>query len=167
MLLEFLKRLLSSTSNNTKNAVILNYQTLLKEIITIEDVPSDILKKCCEIFTDYNITYSDLSTNASSKTEYDCIYELITGFPPLYQLISKYDAMTDEFVEKVLLLFNSAIKYPLLPEFVQDKTKPSSMQKAILSGLDIFMTNDSKDTEILILLQLSTISILAFDTREK
>ena len=167
ILLNFLKNLLSSNSNNTKNAVILNYQTLLKEIIKIENVPSDILKKCCEIFTDYNITYSDISISASNKTEYDCICELITGFPSLYQLISKYDAMTDEFVEKVLLLFNSAIKYPLLPEFVQDKTKPSSMQKAILSGLDIFSTGDSKDTEILILLQLSTISILAFDTREK
>ncbi|CAI4049305.1 Mon2p SKDI_14G0360 [Saccharomyces kudriavzevii IFO 1802] len=167
LLLNFLKKLLLSTSNNTKHAVILNYQILLKEIINIENVPSDILKNCCEIFTEYNITYSDLSINASKRTEYDCLYELITGFPSLYQLISKYDAMTDEIVEKVLLLFNSAIKYPLLPEFAQDKTKPSSLQNAILSGLDIFTTKDSKDTEILVLLQLSTISILAFDTREK
>ncbi|EJS42111.1 mon2p [Saccharomyces arboricola H-6] len=167
MLLNFLKKLLLSTSNNTKHTVILNYQTLLEKIITIENVPYDILQNCCEIFTDYNITYSDLSISTSNKTEYDCLYELIAGFPFLYQLISKYDAMTDEFVEKVLLLFNSAIKYPLLPEFVQDKTKPSSMQKAILSSLDIFTTKDSEDTEILVLLQLSTISILAFDTREK
>ncbi|QID87504.1 Endocytosis and vacuole integrity protein [Saccharomyces pastorianus] len=167
VLLNFMKRLLLSTSNNTKNAVILNYQTLLKEILNTNNVPPGILKDCCEIFTEYDITYSDLSISASNKTEYDCIYELITGFPSLYKLVFEYDAMTDEFVEKVLLLFNSAIKYPLLPEFVQDKTKPSSMQKAILSGLDIFATKDFKDTEILILLQLSTISVLAFDTREK
>lgn len=168
-LLSFLQSLLNSGSTEITYVAVINYRNLLKSMTVIEDLPPQVLQSCIEIWSQYNVVYSDISGSStlSTKSAYDCIQELITGFPFLYQIMMKYQGVTAPFVEKTLSLFNSAVRYPLLPEHTRDNTKPSSLQLAVLNGLSTFELSQKGDIEVLILFQLSMMITLPFETREK
>lgn len=169
LFLEFLQSLFSSGSTEISYVAIMNYRNLLKAMAGINDLPAEVLNKSISIWSNYNLVYNNLSLSntQTNKTGYDCINELIVSFPYLYEIITKYQGMSVEFVEKALGLFNSAVRYPLLPEHTKDNTKPSSLQSAVLKGLNIFDKSQDSEVEILILYQLSMIITLPFETREK
>lgn len=88
-LLNFIQKLLSSSTVDINFVTITNYHNLLKEMWNIPEVPEPIWKMCHNIWCGYNITYSDLAgptKEFKTKTEYDCICELIILFPDLYKL---------------------------------------------------------------------------------
>lgn len=168
-LLSFIQKIFSSKSTGVRYVAISNYQRLLKEMAKLSDIPEGILEQCQDLWNNYNIIYSDFSdSNAySAKSEYDCVLELVACFPYLYSVMDKYSKVSFEFVESSLGLFTSASRYPLLPQHTKDNKRPSTLQQAILDGLTIFDSNKDREIELLVLFQLSTMSTLAFDTREK
>lgn len=160
----------SSQSTEIAFVAIENYRNLLAFAANLEVFPSKVLNKCVEIWSDYRIVYGDItdpSGGYSSKNGYDCIEELINAFPYLYQLMVKYNKISVEFVEKTLSLFYSAVRYPLLPEHTRDNNRPSSLQTAILKGLNTFDITQKSEIEVLVLLQLSVMVTLPFETHEK
>ncbi|CAL9738070.1 protein Mon2p [Monosporozyma servazzii] len=164
-----LQKLFHSQSTGIKFVAISNYKRVLQTILELSNVPDEILNKSHELWIDYNIVYSDSTEekNVNSKSEYDCVYELISTFPFVYQLATRYNKLSFEFVENSLSLFNAASRYPLLPPYSKDNVKPSTLQASVLDGLKEFDNQQSNEVEILILLQLSSMSTLMFDTREK
>lgn len=160
----------SSTSTELAFVAIENYRSLLSFATELEVFPSEVLNKCVDIWSGYRIVYGDITNSSgsySSKSGYDCIEELINAFPYLYQIIVKYNSISIEFVEKTLSLFYSAVRYPLLPEFMRDNHKPSSLQAAVLKGLNTFELTQRSEIEILVLLQFSVMVTLPFETHEK
>ncbi|CAR26820.1 ZYRO0C02266p [Zygosaccharomyces rouxii] len=160
----------SSTSTEVAFVAIENYRSLLAFATKLEVFPSEVLDKCIEIWSGYRIVYGDITDSSGSysrKSGYDCIEELINAFPCLYQIIVKYNGISVEFVEKSLSLFYSAVRYPLLPEHIRDSNKPSSLQAAVLSGLKTFELTQKSEIEVLVLLQLSVMVTLPFETHEK
>lgn len=169
LLLDYLQNLISSDSTVVNFVAINNFRELLKVMSGLDGIPSVVLEKVHQIWINYNVVYSDpqKSENYPNKTGYECVLEFISAYPHVYALMEKYNSVTYEFVESSLGIFNTASKYPLLPEHIQDKTKPTSLQQTILDGLSIFGVKQNKDIELLILFQLSTICKLPFDTRRK
>ncbi|AQZ11435.1 MON2 (YNL297C) [Zygosaccharomyces parabailii] len=169
ILLDALQHFTSSDATELAYVAIQNYRNLLEFAVGIDCFPAIVLNKCIEIWCGYHIVYGDItgSNEYSSKTGYDCIEELVTGFPFLYQIMMKHDRITVEFMEKTLSLFYSAVRYPLLPEHTRDNRKPSSLQLAVLRGLNTFKTTQKSELEVLVLLQLSVMVTLPLDTREK
>lgn len=169
LFLDFMQSLFNSGSSEVSYAAIVNYRDLLKAMVDLDGLPIEVLDKCTSIWSQYNVVYSNLSlsNNQTTKNGYDCIHELIVSFPYLYEIIVKNQGLSLDFVEKTLGLFNSAVRYPLLPEYSKDNDKPSSLQSAVLKGLDIFTTPQKSEVEMLVLYQLSMIIILPFETREK
>lgn len=166
--LDFMEHFMSSESTDVAYVAIVNYRSLLKSTLDIPHLPKIVLDKVIEIWHHYNIVYSDVSLNSySNRSRYDCIQEFISSFPYLYDLITKNEGITTDFIEKTLSLFNSAVRYPLLPENLRDRAKPSSLQSAVLDGLSSFASSQSGDIEVLILFQLSMILTFPFETREK
>lgn len=168
-LLDFLQSLFSSGSPAVAYVAIINYRGLLKAMVGMRNIPTKVLQKCISIWSQYDVVYID---NPSSncpiqKNGYDCVQELITSFPYLYEIVVAYQKLSVEFVELTLNLFNSAVRYPLLPEHTKDNLKPSSLQAAVLSGLETFGPSHTDDVDTLILYQLSVIITLPFETREK
>ncbi|GAV52810.1 hypothetical protein ZYGR_0AI00920 [Zygosaccharomyces rouxii] len=160
----------SSTSTEVAFVAIENYRSLLAFATGLDVFPSEVLDKCIDIWSGYRIVYGDITNSSgsySSKSGYDCIEELINAFPYLYQIIVKYNGISIEFVEKTLSLFYSAVRYPLLPELVKDNYKPSSLQAAVLKGLNTFELSQKSEIEVLVLLQLSVMVTLPFETHEK
>ncbi|EDO16911.1 hypothetical protein Kpol_1020p19 [Vanderwaltozyma polyspora DSM 70294] len=168
-LLDYFQRILVSDSTEASHAAIVNFQKLLKELVNIKDIPSEILKKLYEIWCGYSIIYGDISGGNTfhQVSGYDCIDEHIKGFPYLFELMKLYNQVTVEFVEKALSLFNSAVRYPLLPEHTKDNKKPSSLQGGIMKSLSTFKCLEDPELEKLLLLQLGAIATLPFETREK
>ncbi|CCK72599.1 Mon2p KNAG_0K02360 [Huiozyma naganishii CBS 8797] len=167
--LGFIERLLVSKSTGVKYVAINNYRELLKSMYLLDDVSTEILQKCEQLWNGYVIVYNDSieQNNFIVKNEYDCVLELLNSFAELYQLMEKYHRVDFPFVENSLGLFTSAAKYPLLPQHTKDNNRPSSLQAAVLSGLTLFPSNKSNDIELLIIFQLSNMTTLMFDTREK
>lgn len=164
-----LQKLFGSQSSGVKFVAITNYKRLLQSLLELSNVPDEILNKSHQLWINYNIVYSDSpeQKNANSKSEYDCVYELISTFPFVYQLATKYDKLSFEFVENSLSLFNAASRYPLLPPYSKDSVKASTLQASVLNGLKEFDNEQSNEVEFLILFQLSAMATLMFDTREK
>lgn len=168
MLLDFIESYVGSGSTDVAYVAIVNYHTLLKSMLDMAYLPKEVLDKVMDIWSRYNIVYGDLTDNTFAKrSNYDCVQEFIASFPHLYKLIMKYEGVTVEFLEKILSLFNSAVRYPLLPENIRDKIKPSSLQLAVLTGLSTFAQSENGNIEVLILFQLSAIMALPFETKEK
>lgn len=168
-LLQFFEKLLSENSSEVAYSAIASFQNLLKEMTKLDNIPKDHLIMTYKIWCGYSIIYGDISGSKAynQKSGYDCIDELVKGFPHLYALLKSYDCIDVKFVEKSISLFNSAVRYPLLPEHTRDSKKPSSLQKSIMEGLFSFEAIQQPDIEKMILLQLSTIITLPFETREK
>lgn len=168
-LLDFLQSLFNSGSPEVSYVAIINYRSLLKAMVDMKDIPLQILQKCIYIWSHYDVVYSDMPSSDSpiQKNGYDCIQELISSFPYLYEITVTYKMMSVEFVEMTLNLFNSAVRYPLLPEHTKDSLKPSSLQSAVLNGLETFSPSHDDDVDTLVLYQLSIIVTLPFETREK
>lgn len=168
-LLNFMQLLFNSGLPEVSYVAIANYRTLLEAMVNMEKVPKEVLEKCVSIWSEYDVVYNDMPSSNSpiQKNGYDCIQELITSFPYLYELVTTYRKISVEFVETTLNLFNAAVRYPLLPDHTKDNLKPSSLQSAVLSGLEIFSLSDDDDVHSLILYQLSVIVTLPFETREK
>lgn len=164
-----LQYLFNSQSAGIKYVAISNYKRILESLLEFQDIPNNLLSKSCEPWLDYNIVYSDFGEqqNSKSKSDYDCVYELILTFPYLHQLVTKHNTLSSDFVERSLALFNAASKYPLLPPYSRDNIKPSSLQESVLKGLKEFENSQSDEIELLILFQLSSMTTLMFDTREK
>ncbi|CCD22767.1 Mon2p NDAI_0A06120 [Naumovozyma dairenensis CBS 421] len=168
--LNLFDKLLKSKSSSVNYVTVINYQKLLKSMIKFPYLPEPIWKKCHEIWLGYNITYSDLASltpEVGAKTEYDCVTELLIAFQDLYPLVDKYGKISEEFTEKSLGFFNSAARYPLLPEYSQDKTKLSGLQNQLLCCLHLFDRIENREIELLVIYQLTVFGTLCFDTREK
>ncbi|KAK5960383.1 Mon2p PWA37_002462 [Arxiozyma heterogenica] len=168
-LYDALQYLFHSKFAGIKFVAISNYKRTLESVLELQDIPNTLLTKSCELWLDYNIVYSDFGEqqNSKSKSDYDCVYELILTFPYIYQLVTKHNTLSSDFVERSLTLFNTASKYPLLPPYSKDNIKPSSLQESVLKGLKKFENSQSSKIELLILFQLSSMTTLMFDTREK
>ncbi|QLQ80866.1 hypothetical protein HG537_0E02210 [Torulaspora globosa] len=168
-LLNFLQLLFNSGLPEVSYVAIVNYRILLEAMAKMEKVPHEVLEKCVTIWSEYDVVYNDMPSSNSpiQKNGYDCIQELITSFPYLYEIVTSYRKISVEFVEMTLNLFNSAVRYPLLPEHTKDNLKLSSLQSAVLSGLEIFSSSHDDDVDTLILYQLSVIITLSFETRER
>ncbi|CCE61140.1 hypothetical protein TPHA_0A00550 [Tetrapisispora phaffii CBS 4417] len=168
-LISFFNHVLKSSSPEAAFIAITNFQKLIKKLNEMKDVPTLILKTTYETWCSFNIIYSDISNKNAyqNKSGYDCIDELIKGFPELFQLLKKYDMIEMDFVKQSLTLFNAAIRYPLLPEHTRDNKRPSTLQSYILTALNSFEMIKESEVERAIILQLSNIISLPFDTREK
>lgn len=168
-LLNFLEVLFLTSPISIKFVAIGHFKGLLDAMVKIDDIPPVLLEKVQNIWMNYKIVYSDTQNvdPFNSKSEYDCVLELLLGFPLLFKLMNKANALTANFVEKSLSIVNAASRYPLLPEHSNDKIRPSSLQKAILDCLSLFDGKQSAEIELLLLFQVSSICTLTFDTREK
>lgn len=166
---QFLKALFSSHVVSIKYVSIKYYAELLRVMATIECIPQELLEKAYKIWVNYKIVYGDtqLGDPFNSKSEYDCVLELINAFPLLYKLMVDRDLVTEAFVEESLNVFNTASRYPLLPEHSNDNKRLSSLQKSIYDALNLFDKNQSSNIELLLLFQITRICTLTFDTREK
>lgn len=168
-LLDFIKRLLSVPFPSVKFVAVANLKKLLEAMTKLDNIPINILQECFSLFSNYNVIYSDTTdrTIPNSKTEYDCIYELMTVFPYLHQLMKKFDQISYTFIDGSLNLFNSTSKFPLLPQYTKDKLKPSSLQDSILQNIKILDIDQSDDIALVVLFHISSLSTLMFDTRGK
>ncbi|KAG0672213.1 hypothetical protein C6P45_003688 [Maudiozyma exigua] len=166
---QFLEGLFSSPDVSIKYIAIKHYAELLKVIGNISNIPEAILEQAHDIWTGYKIIYGDNinSDPFNNKSEYDCVLELINAFPLLYKLMLDKGMVTERFVSDSLSVFNTASRYPLLPEHSSDSKRPSTLQKSILDSLELFNKNQSPNTELLLLFQITKICTLTFYTREK
>ena len=166
---QFLEGLFSSSDVSIKYIAMKHYAELLKVIGNIANIPKAILERACDIWTDYKIVYGDNinSDPFNNKSEYDCVLELIDAFQLLYKLMLDKNMVTETFVSDSLSVFNTASRYPLLPEHTNDNKRPSTLQKSILDALELFDKNQAPNTELLLLFQITKICTLTFYTREK
>lgn len=168
LLFDYINMLTQLSSFDIIFSVFTNFKTLLVTFETFEELPSGILTSCYELWSGYNVVYTNLSKSPSyKKTNSDCLEEFINCYPPLYRLLRKKNLISTEQIEKSLSIFNSAVRYPLLPEFSSDKSRPSSLQAAVYNSLQVYEPNQTPDVELLLLTQMSNIVILPFDTRER
>ncbi|CCF56269.1 hypothetical protein KAFR_0A08350 [Kazachstania africana CBS 2517] len=168
-LFKFLGRLFLSAATGVKYVAISNYQQLLQSMVLLENIPDVVLDKSRDLWSSYTIIYGDTTdpSGHTGKSEYDCVLELIRSFPYLYDLMDKYKKITYDFMGQVLNSFNSAARYPLLPEHSNDQTRPAALQQAILDAIDAINVKESIEITLLIIVQLSAFSVLTLDTREK
>lgn len=168
-LLQLFIKLLQCPSTGVRYVTIKNYGTIVTELCTKENIPTNLLDLCATIWTDYNIGYSDFgnSSQLSEKTDYDCISELLLSFPSLCTMIDSVKDDNNVFYEKSMSLLLSAVKFPLLPEHSRDQAKPSTLQNAVLEGMSLIYTKLNKNNIFVYFVHLSMISTLLFDTRDK
>ncbi|AET39004.1 Mon2p Ecym_3526 [Eremothecium cymbalariae DBVPG len=167
-LFEFMGRLQCSQSFEARFVVYRSLEELLILLDDIEDVPQTVVQSCYQIWSTYNVIYSELfPSNEKKRNNIDCLEQLISCFTPMYKLLAKFDLITIEKIEECLTIFNIGLRYPLLPEYVSDKKKPSSLQARVLSSVEQFKINQPAAIEILVWYQLSSIIVLPFETRQR
>ncbi|CAR21079.1 Mon2p [Lachancea thermotolerans CBS 6340] len=149
--------------------VLSNLRELLQAVLKIQDFPARITSEIYQRWCGYNVIYADpaKSSELKRKTNYDCVEELLLCYPFLHQLMGSQGLLDAEKVENILLILNSAARYPLLPEFSTDNQKPSTLQNAVLKSIKTFELGQQLDVELLMLDQISTIMALPFDTRTR
>ncbi|AGO12157.1 AaceriAEL204Cp [[Ashbya] aceris (nom. inval.)] len=166
-LFSFIQRLQSSQSFEARFIASHNLGELMSLLNDINDVPEGIVKSCYEIWSSYNVLYTELLPSSDRKNNISCLEELIRSFTPLYRLLDKFGLVTLRTVEDCLAIFNTAFRYPLLPEHVSDKKKLSTLQSETLKALKQFQINQTHDIELVVWYQLSSVMVLPFDTRKR
>ncbi|AEY96780.1 FAEL204Cp [Eremothecium gossypii FDAG1] len=166
-LFSFIQRLHSSQSFEARFIASHNLGELMSLIKDINDVPKGIVTSCYEIWSSYNVLYTELLPSSDKKNNISCLEEVIRSFIPLYRLLDKFELLTLRTVEDCLAIFNTAFRYPLLPEHVSDKKKLSILQSETLKALKQFPMNQDHAIELVIWYQLSSVMVLPFDTRKR
>lgn len=168
-LLEFVQILLNFKSASITYVGLTNFQQIMRMMSRIDNLPPVLMDKCSDMWTNYKVVYSDIaqSTNYSTKSEYDCILILINSFEDLYKLINNITYDTEQFLERVIGVLNFAAKYPILPDLSQDRTRPSTLQQAVLDKLALLDHMSSKKSKILLCSQYSILASLSVETTSK
>ncbi|ODV62854.1 Mon2p ASCRUDRAFT_68663 [Ascoidea rubescens DSM 1968] len=106
-----------------------------------------------------------ISLNYLDNQNYqDTIIALIKSYVPLYKL--NESNLNYEMVKQSLMIFNRAVRYPVLPKFSSDNISCTVLQKAIIDNLKLIKSKDAL-IQSLVILQLASIMILPFSTRRK
>lgn len=166
LLINYMQSLVELPSFDLKFITLSNLKILLTSVLSIDGLPDEITEQFCSLWLQYNVIYGDYSksTEPKQKTSYDCLHELLMCYPPLHKLLDQKNLLNVEKIEKFLSIFNSAVRYPLLPEYSSDKSRPSSLQQAVFDSLRVYDYNQLPEIESLLLNQISAIVILPFDT---
>ncbi|AMD20322.1 HDL422Cp [Eremothecium sinecaudum] len=167
-LFNFMKRLQSSKSFEARFIVYRSLEELLNSLHKIENLPKNIVESCYEVWSTYNVIYSQLlPSNSKRKDNINCLEQLIRCFGPLYKLLVAFNFVDAKTIEECLAVFNTAFKYPLLPEHTIDTKKPSALQLGVLGAMQQFEFDQEPTIELLIWYQLSSMVVLPFETRKR
>ncbi|CDO91859.1 unnamed protein product [Kluyveromyces dobzhanskii CBS 2104] len=160
--------LMHSTAYDVVFSVCVNFKQLLEISKGIKNLPVPILSKYYETWSGFNIIYTSIPTNDyRKKTNSDCLQAFMDCFKPLYELHEKYSKIDISFMEKCLGAINATSRYPLLPDHISDKLKPSPLQDSLLHAIATIEEDIPANLQILVLAQLSAIVNLPFDTRDR
>ncbi|SCU97375.1 LAME_0F19460g1_1 [Lachancea meyersii CBS 8951] len=169
LLVSYMEDLIKLPSFEISFIVLNNFKSLLDAMVKIPEIPDSIILELYETWCGYNVVYTDSSkpSEFNRKTNYECIEELLSCYPPLHQILSRKHLLDSDRVEAILTVMNSAARYPLLPEFSSDDQKPSSLQQAVLESVQVFEFGQPLEIEVLILNQISTLIALPFETKSR
>lgn len=160
--------LMQLTAYDVVYSVCNNFKQLLEISKAIEDFPVLIIRKYYEIWSSYNIVYTSIPTNDyRKKTNSDCLQAFMDCFKPLYELHRMHSLIDTDFMEKCLSTINASARYPLLPDHISDRLKPSPLQKSLLAAIGTFDEDLPPNLQVLLLAQLSAIVDLPFETRDR
>ncbi|CCH44934.1 hypothetical protein BN7_4504 [Wickerhamomyces ciferrii] len=155
-LISFFNRLLLLKSTNITFSVYKSFHQIVSSFKNIEDEIFEIL---FDFWSSQAITYV-----ISDADKYqDAVEELISSFSFIY----KPKRLSSNQIEKALTIFNSAIRFPFLPSFTKDITKPTKLQDVILDNLKLIDAADDFEILSLILSHISSITLLPFQTRTR
>ena len=147
------------------NQIFKNYHEILnvfKE--SNKDLPKDLLESLFEPWASVKINYN-LAKEAVYQTSLcsfvDCFSVSMHLFKPI---------MTTSKFEKLLMILNSCIRYPILVDPRNDNMKCTALQQAVLDNLSLLEFDESDPYytfyESLLIQQLNLIVILPFHTRD-
>lgn len=168
LLISHMEKLLTTKSFEVVYVVCQSLKRFLETCFSLDQFPIGLVKDTCRVWSSYAVVYTtSVSGQMRKKTNSDCIIALLDCYGPLYNLCEKYGLITAEFIEKSMITLNSAARYPLLPDHVIDKKRPSPLQKSLLSAIDTIRNDLPAELEIMVILQLAYIVNMPFDTRSR
>lgn len=150
------------------NQIFKNYHEILStfnEVTGIEKkLPNELLDSLFEPWTSVKINYSltnDTVYQASLCSFVDCFPLSMKLFKPI---------MTTAKFEKMLLVLNSSIRYPILIDSRNDNMKCTALQQSVLDNLSNLTFEEQNSSyssyEFLLIQQLNLIVVLPFRTRD-
>jgi hypothetical protein len=155
-LLNFYERLIVFNIVEISTNVYISFNQILK--LFENNVPIELFENFFSFWSSQKVKY--VSVNESDSYQ-DCLVELINGF----KLLNSCSELTRSQVESSLLIFNNSIRFPFLPKFSSDVLKPTKLQDTILESFKLI--NLTESIEDLILVQLSNLVLLPFQTRSR
>lgn len=142
-----------------------NYYDILESFTSSkQQLPIELLESLYEPWSLVKINYNfnNISLYQSSLCSFvNCFSVSMKLFKPI---------MTPSKFEKMLMILNSSIRYPLLGDNRTDNSKATNLQKAVLDSISDIVFDTSDDSyvsyESLLLQQLNFIIVLPFHTRD-
>lgn len=129
-----------------------------------KDLPKDVLESLFEPWASVKINYN-LAKEAVYQTS---LCSFVDCFPLSMHLFKPI--MTTSKFEKMLMILNSCIRYPILVDSRNDNMKCTALQQAVLDNLSLLEFDKSDSSyisyESLLIQQLNLIVVLPFHTRD-
>lgn len=128
-----------------------------------ESIPLEVVIQLFDFWSSRNVSYN-VTIN---KNYQDSLSALMKSFTKLYVIMKQKKLLNHLRVSKALVLFNSAVRYPILPTFFNDNVYPTDLQKTVLENLRLIIKNDNSEVQSDIMLQLVSNVVLPFSTRQR
>lgn len=142
--------------------VFKNYHDILDAFNKIDDnISNNLLESLFEPWSYVKINYN-LNHGVSYQAS---LCQFIQCFKPSFELFTPI--MNSSKFEKMLTIFNSCIRYPILVDSRNDDKKCTMIQQAVLDNLaGLSFDNTQYSFESLLIQQLNLIIVLPFQTRD-
>lgn len=160
-LMSYFEDILKLGWNNCDLKLYEAFNDLLKQNETNKKIFPEIIELLFKFWVGRNVSY-----NVTLNKHYqDSLTSLMKAFIPLSQIIGIN--MDHEKIRKSLDLFNSVVKYPILPTYFNDNVYPTDLQKSVLDNLKLIVNNKDPEIQSDVILHLVSNVVLPFSTRVK
>ncbi len=166
-LLNYYKEILTFGWNDCGTTVYKSFGEITTKFNTLSSsitIPRKIIQLLLDFFVTQRVNYKIVNNNMLTKSYLESLTALVESFPLLYSITNE-DQMTLSLITGIIHLFDTCIRYPVLPDGYNDVNFRSSLQDAVLKSVDLIKVDDSKICS-LILREVSAVITTPFEIIE-